>query len=392
MAVDSKGALLDRQDAVRFQEFIHTPLDEIDLARARPGLLGDFVANLVSKGAATYLEGGVGVGSAGLLPFLYFYPTLCIELCPKCSQVAHPETLEPLLKEGAAIVVMRGPHRKTTKSFQEVAWKYNDSFVGHRSFDLLRQTQMFQDAEAALGEGEDPRIICKNCNKGVVRSIEKRSEGLTNPYRLEVETAMGEIDGIGGPAHSDLVDRLRITLEEARYNDLAPLARTASFARYAGGCRALGAVPQISTSSLRTAELLVDALQIDIPEGMSDREYLELIRPHRGALSPAGIPARPADVLDVAQNINVAVRKIEASHKLRLGQVLAGSVVPQMVSAGVAFATHGVVSHEAGDLVRDLASPERAATPSGVSFLARYFGTPESVIHVWQVRRRLRDS
>lgn len=226
--------------------------------------------------------------------------------------------------------------------------------------------------------------------------MERRAEHLlsltSGPSKQAAELVLGYCSHLPNPAAYDILDRLQITLQERRSSELIDLARVAEFSLYTASCRVLSAIPQRSVNSIGNAGLFVEGLQIDIPDGLGVEEYLSIIRSHRGVLDPSYISSSPDTILPKVQEMNAEVRAIERSSKLAIGKVLAGSIFPGLASVGMAFATHGLLNHEVGDAVKSIASKDRAETPAGVKFLSKYFGTDKEVIHVWQVRQRIRGA
>lgn len=165
MTSPEPGALLDKEDARRYKEFVHQPLDEIPLDKAKVEILGESAWRDLESGRSSLFQGAEIDTAESALPFLYFYPKLCIQLCPHCTQLQNTSLLEPLLRENAALITITESFQKTPRVFQHLAWKYSDAFVGPRSFELLRQTQIVQDLFSSSGD-QGGTVPCANTADG----------------------------------------------------------------------------------------------------------------------------------------------------------------------------------------------------------------------------------
>ncbi len=381
------GAILDVDDTKRAKPYYHEFPLRVDLDRARPKLLGDLVNAKVKKGA-TLLEGGYFEEPTDALPFLYFYPSIGIQLCKNCVGTRDVSWLEPILREEAAFVFFKGRFADAPMEFQKLAVKHSDLFVGPKSMGVASFSQAVQDMERMFPSHQH---LCtkhtKIREKEVAALLNRRLVG----RQLELATeVLAAAKSLPEPASLDAMAQIESAVTNGRPREILTVGRATSAIRYNACCRVLGTQPVMSEDAIADAQFAAMAFDIDVPTGMPPARYVDLIRPHIGSLPPDLLSAGREEVLARSREINAEIRHAEQSGKLAVGRVLVGSLLPALAGAAVAFVTHGLGAHEVKQGIKDLSSRDRAETHTGVSLLSSYLDIERDAVHVWQLRQRLR--
>src|SRR3990172_2830891 len=129
------GKMLDKQDEERglipereMEEYFHKSKEEL-----RNRFFGKIVSNRLRK-ETTLLTGPQAENAVDISPFLYFYPTISIQICPNCPQASNSSILESYVERGLVSIFLLGRFSDFPKIFQKLAYEHPNDFIGPYSF------------------------------------------------------------------------------------------------------------------------------------------------------------------------------------------------------------------------------------------------------------------
>lgn len=377
------------------------PLDKADDERSTSGnvarpyglqreklreiFLGDAVSAGLAQGPSLLLLGPEADDPASLLPFLYFHPSVTIQVCAGCRINRHPEGLIPFLERGLVQIALIDEFARTPARFREVARRFPELVIGPRSYWEYRYYSL---NEAPHGGAH--RHWCPGCIDETVDPLLPRIDGFTSSIKQPLVSAVRWIHRIPEHFASVCADRLVEVCDSPSVAAAEELQSTVAMGYYLTSVAALGGVPQASSDRLSAAGGLVDSLRIDTPQGVNIGSFLDVLARYRGTLSAGRIPADPADAVAVATEINGEVARIASSRRAVLHGIFArvGPGVASVSEQAIHGGTYGAeAARAAGSAIVSTSWGKRV----WASFLAKcYYRVSTDAIQVWQIRRDLK--
>jgi len=351
--------------------------------KLQKAFLGKAVATRLAQGPSTLLSGPDASRVQSILPFLYFYPSLSIVLCPYCPETRNPGTLAPLFDRGLATVFMKGEFAKTPKSFQSFAEHYQDFFIGPRAYGDYRYFSLNVPPEESTHENH----YCRQCITETLHPVLPLLKSIRGKERDSLERAHVAIESIPHPIAQSFADRFAEVVKSPRPDAIAELSSATSFAEYLTSAAALRATPQLGSDFLANTTALVNDLRIDHPEGLDTETYLDIVSKFRGVLSPTRIPFNSDQAVSIALRINGEVAGISASRRAVFATFLSW-LLPGMGSVAGKAVSGGGYGWEGARLVGHAVTTTSWGRKVWADFLSKcYYRVSPDAIHVWNIRR-----
>ena len=352
-----------------------------DIETLREKFFGNVIKKMHDK-HPIILSGTTGDIETNLAPFLYFYDSIILHICPGCPQAIEPKKLEPFLKRGLVSVSLSSDYSDYFPEFQELAFRYPEYFMGPEAMAVFK---MFRVNESPPHSREDDCISCSVRNK-------------LTPYSDQI-SQMGE-DGemLGGairsiednivPVSEYAADLFIETINNLTPNSLRELTVTTNLIDYMTATNALKCTPQFNSDVLGKIDFLLKPLRINhIPE-LDIEQYLEIIQNYKGTLPPSLIPNKKEKVIPQVMKINEEIEKIESSKRRKLESFVT-DFVPDMASILSRITTNGTYGAEgiSTKALKNYSSPRLSKIRSKI--LSHYYNVSEVGAQIWQIRKKL---
>ncbi|MCW4042308.1 MAG: hypothetical protein NWE90_01125 [Candidatus Bathyarchaeota archaeon] len=381
------GELLDKEDAER-AETTGKQFDEmfgVEVKKLQERFLGKTVANNLRKGQNVLLTGIEARNPSNVVPFLYFYPMISLQICPHCPQAHDPSLLMPFMEKGFASVFLIGPFSQAPKRFQELAFEYPESFVGPKSYSKY---QYFSLNPVEPGRTTHENHYCYQCVEEKLSPHVHKINRLDDHMRDTMGRTLTGILKLQTPMAEKFAERFVMTLQRPTPQSVNRLRTSVILADHLAGAKSLGAVPQMDSDFCEKSQLFLRGLRIYNPRGIDLREYLNFLDKFRGFLSSEAVPQTMDDILGRVIQLNEEVSKIKTSKRFQMG-LFVSEIVQDLFSLFTQVITKGVYSWEGakGTAMSKLGSSRSVKIEAQI--LSKFFGVSKTGIHVWQVRRSL---
>lgn len=335
---------------------------------------------------STLLEGPMAENPSDIVPFLYFYNSLSIVICPGCPMARKPSTLKSFLEKGLISVFLADRFSQMPKKLQKLAYEYPELFVGPSSYFAYRNAML------ANVTGQTPHdnhfLFCPDCQNKQLNPYFRYLRKLKKLDRIRMVMTGNKIIANPLPSTAELSELFINTAKKHTSNSIRELSTTVSLVNQLASAQYLGVVPQIEKIFFQSATLFLEPLRIIHNRNANLEQYLELVRSFKGKLSPTIVSSNHSAILNKVTKINEEVNKIQSSNRLPLEVFLSKFVtaIPSLLTRIVSNGSYGLEG------VYD-------APPTGfksqrlseikTKILSKYFGVSEAGIQVWQIRDKL---
>jgi len=388
MKYNDYGKLLDKQDEERspVEEDDHEELHYTSKTTLANKFLGKVISNkLLKKG--TLFTGPQWEDPKIIAPFLYFYNSLSLQICPKCPQAIDPSLIRPFIEKGLISVFMLGRFSDAPYEFQKLAFEYPEHFVGPASYGSYRYFSL--NIDPSHMSIENHTHFCASCISEKIEPYKVNLTGVNKKIKRELEHIESQLLTNPIPMSDELADLFIDTLKNPDESYLEELHNTTNLLHHMASSHSLHTTPQVNANFLNSMELFVKPLRLNYDPNIDLNQYLELVQDFKGTLDPEIIPKNPEKILSVVTKINEEVEKIETSKRLPLGNFLSTFVldIPLVLSEIIAGGTYGFEGSYRSAL-NSFKSPRLSQIKSNI--LSKYFGVSKSGIQIWQVRNTLK--
>jgi hypothetical protein len=376
------GKLLDKRDLATIEASEGSDLYGVDIDKLRTTFLGKVTAANLKRGT-TLLTGPDAEVPVDVAPFLYFYPTLSLQICPHCPQARNPSLIEPFLERGLVSVFMIGRFSDAPRRFQDVAFEYPELFVGPHSYSKY---QYYSLNPIDPSEVSHENHYCHQCIHEKLDPHRARLDRLDPGTRDTMGRTLTGILSLPTPSAGKFADMFIKILDNPNPKAARQLRTTVALADYLASAKALGAVPQVGSGFLGKSKLFLRALRIYHPSKIDLAGYLSFVNDFRGMLSQEDVPSSEDDILDRVTRINEEVVKIQTSKRLWIGEFVS-RLAYDLPSLFLRVLTQGSYDWEG---MKGVSIPHsRSSWPSrvGAKILARYFAVSNLGVRVWQIRK-----
>lgn len=383
---ENYGRLLDHDDIAKAESLMGKDLFGLDVGELRRMCFGNVIDRML-EGKNTTLSGQTGTVETDLAPFLYFYNSLVLDICPGCPQALNPKVLEPYLERKLIVVRTRSDFEDYFPDFQELAFRYKEYFIGNQSMVLFKLYRL-NDAPP-----HDP--TSNSCLGCALRKKLDPYHDKIKKYSMEKRTMLGsylrEIDETPISNASDLADLFIRTMRNPTKNRMRELEATINLTSYLSSIDALKSTPQFNSDFISIPDLFVKSLRINHQQDSDLERYLDIVVGFKGTLSPEILPTDPDQILSRVQKINEEIDTIDSSKRGKVVSFLS-NFLPDLPSILTNIATHGTYGAEGvyKKALHNYRSPSLSIIRSKI--LSKYHGISEIGAQIWQIRNELNKS
>jgi hypothetical protein len=359
--------------------------------RLKEIFLGKGVEAIQRAGPPIYLHGPQADRPAEIVPFLYFHPSIVLEVCPNCNVIKAPEGLEPFLARKLLTIVVNGAFDGTPQAFQELSRRYPGLVVGPRSYWEYRYYSLNKVPHG--GSMASGHHYCTTCIRESLEPLMGRVQAFDEQTSRELLLSGNRILDIPHYTANAFADRFVEIVGIPSLDAARELRGATMLGSNLVNAAAWGAVPQVSANLVTSQGGLARSLRIDMPDGAEIEEYLDVAAKFRGVLSLALVPSDPSRVLKVAADINGEVDRISTLRRAVLHQAFASRLGPGILPVAGSLVAGGRYAAEGVEVAgRAIASTSWGKRVWGKFLGDWYYGVAPDVIHIWRLQQELRHS
>lgn len=379
------GETLDKFDFERVEQLTKDEITESSIHELKEKLFGRVITRLHDKNT-TLLSGPTTPNPNNIIPFLYFYNSVSLQLCSGCPQVQNPSVLRPFLDRKLMSIFLISPFSDSTPEFQKLVSEYPDLVVGHRTYYNFKSFVLNKGTTAFPTHEHHHCVGCSIQEKiGSNWSKVKKLKGSTRHDMMRIAEIL---KGIPIPPAENAADLFVNTLKKPTLQSVRELDTTVNTMYYLSSATALNATPQIDSRFIELPKFFADSIRISHNSNANLEQYLDLMKDFKGTLSPTLISSNPAKILSQVVTINEEIDKLESSKRLTIGMFLSkfSLDIPSILTR---ILTQGTFSFE--DSYKSALKNYRSSRLSEIKskILSKYFGVSKDGIQVWKIRKKI---
>lgn len=349
----------------------------------KPRLARGFLGHVIERKLRepTTLLGGTQISEpTKLLPFLYFYSNIALEMCPHCPPAQNPSLIRPFLEQGILSVFMIGEFSKSPKKFQQLAIEFPELVVGPESYLSYRYFSLNPDHPNRIHHENHYCAACLN-----EKLAPHDTKVATLPARLkdQMRRTRSGIMQIQKPSANDFAKLYIETLKHPTAQSIEELRTVTSMANYVASSQALGAAPQLQSEFLAKSTLFLKSLRINFPTDLPIDEALAFIQDFRGSLYRE-LPLSESAIVRRVIHINEELDNLLSSKRYKIS-TFSSRFTGNITSLAIQILTNRSVSWEGGLIKPSSLAPGPSKTRA--KLLAKLMGISPTAFHVWQIRQ-----
>jgi hypothetical protein len=379
------GQTLDKLDSERVDQLTKEDIIESNSRELKEKLFGKVITRMHDKNT-TLLSGPTTPNPNNIIPFLYFYNSVSLQLCSGCPQVLDPSMLRPFLDRKLISVFLMDTFSNTTKKFQELASEYPDLIVGHRSYYNFKSMILNKDSTAFPAHENHHCVGCSIREK--IGTNWNKVKKLKRPIKHDMIRIADILVDIPIPPAESAADLYVSTLKKPTLQSVRELDTTVNTMYYLSSATALNATPQIDSRFIELPEFFVDSLRISHNPNANLEQYLDVVKGFKGTLSPELILSNHEKILSKIVTINEEIDKLESSKRLMIGMFLSKFAldIPSILTRILTQGTFGFEESYRSSL-KNYHSLRLSEIKSNI--LSKYFGISKEGIQIWEIRKKI---